>query len=62
VKCFHLAAKIFDIFPRIVILKGWGYARKYRLGCGLDNAVRAAGCGIKVSLGLAGEDGPYMER
>jgi hypothetical protein len=60
VKSFHLASVIFNIFPRIVILGGWRYARECRLGCGLDNAVLAAGCGFKVVLGLTGEDGPYM--
>jgi hypothetical protein len=57
-KCFHLAVNIFDIFLRIIILKGWCYAREYRMGCGLDNAVHAAGCGVKVTLGLASEVGP----
>jgi hypothetical protein len=28
VQFFHLVAKIFDIFPRIVILGGWCYARE----------------------------------
>jgi hypothetical protein len=55
-----LATNIFDIFPRIIILKGWCYAREYRLRCSLHNAVSATDCGVKVALGLAGEDGPKM--
>jgi hypothetical protein len=60
VKYFYLAAKIFDILLRIVILGGLRYARECRLGCALNNAVCAAGCCVKVALGLAGKDGPYM--
>jgi hypothetical protein len=56
VKCFHLAAKIVNIFPRFVTLWEWCYAHKCQLGCSLDNAV----CGVKVTPRLAGEDGPYM--